>query len=134
MGTWSLESEPRGRSTVLPSLMAPVTDNLGMDGARNTVVKLSVKLGKLVASVHTGLGDVPHGSSFDNVPDDVLLNGLVFGYALSTVSAAHGLDMTSTVLVPAIVAALRCHSENTLNKLNFRKLGKRMLQLYIKQI
>ena len=114
-----MEPEPRGRSTVLSSLMAPVTDNLGMDGAGNTVVELGIKLGKLVASVYTGLGDVPHGSSFDNVPDDVLLDGLVFGYALSTVSAAHGLDMTSTVLVPAIVAALGCHSEITPNKFNY---------------
>merc|ERR1719228_1796099 len=104
-GTRTLEEGP-----VLPGLSGSVADNLGVDGAAHAVAQLSIQLGELVASVHTGLGDVPDSSSLNDVPDDELLDGLILGDALGTVSATHGLDMAPSVLVTAVVAAFGCHS------------------------
>merc|ERR1719476_1136689 len=57
----STKSESWGRGPVLPGLTRPVPHHLGVDGAADAVGELSVKLGKLVAGVHAGIGDVPHG-------------------------------------------------------------------------
>merc|ERR1719472_128694 len=75
----STESESWGRGPVLPGLTRPVPHHLGVDGAADTVGELGVQLGQLVACVHAGIGDVPHGGGLNNVPDHELLDGLVQG-------------------------------------------------------
>ena len=82
---------------------------LAMDCTGDTVVEFGVQLGKLVAGVDARLGDVPHSSSFDNVPDHELPDRLVLGDALGAVGAANILDVTSAVLVSPVVATLRGH-------------------------
>ena len=82
---------------------------LAMDCTGDTVVEFGVQLGKLVAGVDARLGDVPHSSSFDNVPDHELPDRLVLGDALGAVGATNILDVTSAVLVSTVVATLRGH-------------------------
>jgi len=77
-----------------------------VDGAAHTIAKLGVQLGELVACVHTGLRDVPHGSSLHNVPDHELLDGLILGHAFSTVGATHGLHVAPPVLVRPLLRRL----------------------------
>lgn len=52
---------------------------------------------------HTGLGDVPHSRCLNNVPDDKLLDGLVFGHTAGTVGAADGLNVAPAFLGTAVV-------------------------------
>merc|ERR1719444_70929 len=101
--------EPWGRSPVLPGLTRPVPHNLGVDGAADAVGELGVQLGQLVAGVHAGVGDVPHGGGLHDVPDHKLLDGLVLGAGLGAVGATDELDMTAAVLVTSSVPPFRCH-------------------------
>ena len=82
---------------------------LGVDSAAHTVGQLGVQLGQLVLGVHTRVGDVPHGGSLHDVPDDELLDGFVLGAGLGAVGAPHELDVATTVLVAAVVTALGGH-------------------------
>merc|ERR1719234_962824 len=77
-----LETEPWRWRTILSRLPASVPHHLGVDGTGDTVVELGVQLGKLVACVDACLRYVSHCSSFNNVPDDELANGLTLGHAL----------------------------------------------------
>lgn len=61
---------------------------------------------QLLTVKHAGLCDVPHRSSLDNVPDDKLLDGLVLRHTPGTVSAADGLDMSTTLLGTAVIPSL----------------------------
>lgn len=61
----------------------------------NFIILLTIK--------HTGLRDVPHSCCLDNVPDDKLLDGLVFGHATGTVGAADGLNVTTALLGTTVV-------------------------------
>ena len=83
-----------------------------MDGAADAVVKLGVQLGKLVAAVDTGVGDVPDGGGLHDVPDDELLNGLVLGASLGAVGAADELDVSTSMLVTSVVPALGGHLDD----------------------
>ena len=80
-----------------------------MDGAAHTVGQLGVQLGQLVLGVDAGIGDISHGSSLHNVPDDELLDGLVLGAGLGAVGAADELDVAAAVLVAASIPPLRGH-------------------------
>ena len=80
-----------------------------MDCTGDTVVEFGVQLGKLVAGVDARLGDVPHSSSFDNVPDHELPDRLVLGDALGAVGAADILDVAPAVLVASVVPPLGRH-------------------------
>merc|ERR1719444_607417 len=109
LGPWASKPEPRGRSPVLPGLTRPVPHHLGVDGAADAVGELGVQLGQLVADVHAGVGDVPHGRGLYDVPDHKLLDGLVLGAGLGAVGAADELDMATAVLVTSSVPPFRCH-------------------------
>ena len=76
-----------------------------MDGAAHTVGQLGIELGKLVLGVDTGVGDIPHGGSLHNVPDDELLDSLVLGAGLGAVGAPDELDVTTAVLVATAITA-----------------------------
>ena len=80
-----------------------------MDGAADAVGELGVQLGQLVAGVHAGVGDVPHGGGLHDVPDHELLDGLVLGAGFGAVSAADELNMAAAVLVTASVPPFRSH-------------------------
>ena len=80
-----------------------------MDGAADAVGELGVQLGQLVAGVHAGVGDVPHGGGLHDVPDHELLDGLVLGAGFGAVSAADELNMAAAVLVTASVPPFRGH-------------------------
>ena len=82
---------------------------LGVNGAAHAVSQLGVKLGQLVLGVDAGIGDISHGSSLHNVPDDELLDSLVLGAGLGAVGASHELDMATAVLVASVVTALGGH-------------------------
>ena len=82
---------------------------LGVDGAADAVGELGVQLGQLVAGVHAGVGDVPHGGGLHDVPDHELLDGLVLGARLGAVGAPDKLDVAATVLVTASIPPLRGH-------------------------
>ena len=80
-----------------------------MNSAANTVGQLSVELGQLVLGVDTGVGDIPHGGSLHDVPDDELLDGLVLGAGLGAVGAPHELDMAPAVFVAPVITTLGGH-------------------------
>ena len=79
---------------------------LGVDGAADAVGELGVKLGQLVAGVHAGVGDVPHGGGLHDVPDHELLDGLVLGARLGAVCAPDELHMATAMLVASSVPSL----------------------------
>ena len=80
-----------------------------MDSAGNAVVELGVQFGEGITSVDAVVGDIPDGSSLDNVPDDKLADGLVLGASLGAVGAPDGLDVPTVVLVASVVPALLSH-------------------------
>ena len=80
-----------------------------MDGAADAVGELGVQLGQLVAGVHAGVGDVPHGGGLHDVPNHELLDSLVLGAGLGAVGAADKLDMATAVLVTSSVPPFGCH-------------------------
>ena len=59
-----------------------------------------------------GVGDVSHGGSLHDVPDDELLDGLVLGASLGAVGAPHELDVATAMLVASIVSTLGCHVDS----------------------
>merc|ERR1719507_689305 len=103
LGSGSTESESWRRGPVLPGLTRPVPHHLGVDGAADTVGELGVQLGQLVACVHAGIGDVPHGGGLHDVPDHELLDGLVLGARLGAVGAPNELHVPTAVLVAASI-------------------------------
>ena len=94
---------------VLSALPGPVPDNLGVDGAGDTVVQLGVELGEGVSLVDAVVGDVPDGRGLHNVPDDELADSLVLGASLGAVGAPDGLDVAPVVLVAPVVPPLLSH-------------------------
>jgi len=80
-----------------------------VDSAGDAVVELSIQLGQLVASVDASLRNVPDCSSFHNVPDHELPDGLVLGDTLGAVSATDVLDVAPAMLVASVVPPLGCH-------------------------
>ena len=80
-----------------------------MNGAAHTVGQLGVQLGQLVLGVDAGIGDISHGSSLHDVPDDELLDSLILGAGLGAVGASDKLDMATAMLITSVVTALRSH-------------------------
>ena len=80
-----------------------------MDGAADTIGELGIQLGQLVATVHAGVGDIPHGGCLHDVPDHELLDGLVLGAGLGAVGAPNELDVPAAVLVAASIPPLGGH-------------------------
>ena len=93
-----------------------------MDGAADAVGELGVQLGQLVAGVHAGIGDVPHGGGLHDVPDHELLDGLVLGARLGAVGAPDELDMATAMLVTSIVSTLGCHLDSGI-KSKYKYIG-----------
>ena len=104
-----LQGIPGRWSPVLSGFSAPVPDDFGVNGARDTVVQLGVELGQSVASVHAVVGDIPDSRGLDDVPDHELADGLVLGASLGAVGAPDGLDVPTVVLVASVVPALLSH-------------------------
>merc|ERR1719354_309538 len=100
----TIEGEPLRRSSVFSGLLRPVSDNLGVDSARHTVVQLCVQLWKGVAGIHGSLRDVSNCSSLNDVSD-----GLILRAYLGAVSAPDELDMATAVLVASSVTTLEGH-------------------------
>merc|ERR1719507_948746 len=109
LGSGSTESESWRRGPVLPGLTRPVPHHLGVDGAADTVGELGIQLGQLVAGVHAGIRDVPHGGGLHDVPDHELLDGLVLGAGLGAVGASNELHVPTAVLVAASIPPLGGH-------------------------
>lgn len=100
-GSW----EARWGGTDLPGLATAVPHHLGVDGAGNAVVLLDVQLWELVYSVHRSFIDILDSSRFHNVTDLELLDGLVLGDAATTVGAADGFHMSTSVLGASVITA-----------------------------
>ena len=119
--------EPWRWSSDLTVFARAIAHHFGVDGARNTVMQLGIqfrqlefykqkiwlqtwlKLGQLYSDkltrVNTGLSDISHSSSFNNVTNDKLLDSLVLCYTACTVSAANCIDMSTSVLGASVVSA-----------------------------
>ena len=93
-----------------------------MDGAAHTVGQLGIELRQLVLGVHAGVGDVSHGGSLHDVPDDELLDGLVLGAGLGAVGAPDELDMATAMLVTSIVSTLGSHLDSGIKAI-YKHLG-----------
>ena len=102
-----LELEAGRRGTVAATLGRADTDDVGVDGARHTVLRLHVQLGDGVFGVDRGLGQVTHSRRLDHVADDEALDGLVFGNTTGTVQATHRVDVSTTRLGASSVSSLR---------------------------
>merc|ERR1719354_299272 len=105
----TIEGEPLRRSSVFSGLLRPVSDNLGVDSARHTVVQLCVQLWKGVAGIHGSLRDVSNCSGLNDVSEHELPDGLILGADLGAVSAPDELDMATAVLVASSVTTLEGH-------------------------
>ena len=125
--TYRAVGEPWRRSTDLTVLVRAIADYLGVDSTRHTVVELGIQLRQseswkwkivnyciatdqqlwvaILTCVHASLSDVSHSSSFHNVTNDKLLDGLILGNTTSTIGATDGTDVSATVLRASIVSA-----------------------------
>ena len=69
----------------------------------------------ILTRVGASVGHVPDGSRFDNVTNDKLFDGLVFGDGASTVGASNGLGVTTAFLGSSVIAAFTRLSMGTLH-------------------
>jgi len=91
-----------GRSTIAAAFAGTDTDNLAVDGARDTVLKLEVHLGNGVLWEYRGVRDITNGSRFNHVADGESLYRFVLGRASGAVGTSDRLDVTTTLLVTSI--------------------------------
>lgn len=98
-----------GGKSVLPVLDGPDLDDPGVDGASDAVGHLDVELGDDVVLEGLVLLEVLLGGSIHDVSDIKSLDGLVLGAQLPAVHTYDRLDVTSVVLVTAVVSSLDGH-------------------------
>lgn len=89
---------PHWWSTNSSVSFGPVTNDLGVNCTGNTVVQLRIKFWQLVLWVDRSLGNVTDSSCLDDVPDDELLDRLVFWHTTGAVGATHWFHVATTVL------------------------------------
>lgn len=104
-----VESNPWGRGTVASSFSGADTDDLGVDGARDTILELQVHLWHDVFIEDGCFADITDGSRLNHVPDGEPLDGLVLGSASGAIGAADGLDVATSVLVTTVGSSLLNH-------------------------
>ena len=96
---------------VLSGFSGSVSDHFGVNSARHTVVQLRVELRKDIKRVDWGLGDIPDGSSFNDVPNHKLADSFVLGTGFAAVGTTDVLDMATAVLGASIILPLLGHLE-----------------------
>lgn len=89
-------------STVAATLTRSDTNNLAMDGARDTVLQLEVHLGNGVFWEYGSVRDITNGSRLDHVANGESLDRLVLWSASRAVGAADWLYMTASRFVSAV--------------------------------
>lgn len=87
---------------VATTLTRPDTNNVSVDGARNTVDHLDVQLGKRVLLVDRGFREIADSGGLDNVAHGESLDCLVLRDGTRAVGASHKGDVASAGLVAAI--------------------------------
>lgn len=104
----SILVEPDTRRWSSDSSSFPGSDShhLGVDGTRDAVVELVVKLWEGVLGVDRGLRDISDGGRLDHVSDGETLDGLVLWHTSRAVGATDRLGVSSTVLVSTVVSSL----------------------------
>lgn len=107
--------------TVATTLTRTDTDNVSVDGARDTVDHLDVELGQGVLLVDGGLAQVTDGSSLNNVAHSESLDGLVLGHGARAVGASH----ESNVASAGLVAAIRVDRKQVKKEANVSVVGRR---------
>lgn len=86
--TVSVVTNTRRWGSDTSALSGTNSDNLAVDGARNTVVDLDVELWKGVFLVDGSLGNVTNGGRLDHVSDGESLDGLVLLNSLASLIIA----------------------------------------------
>lgn len=115
--------------------MTSHSDNVSVNGARDTVDQLDVQSGQLVGwtrqcnemfswcklywlfhhstsrltVVNWCFVDITNSGTFDNVSNSKSFNGLVLGNTSSTVAATNKCDWTSSMLCSSVISSLLCH-------------------------
>ena len=80
-----------------------------MDRSFDAVVHFQVQLWKLVFLVRRCFLDITQGTGVDNVSHDKAFDGLILGDRLSRRNTSDTLDVSSAVLVTAVIAAFDSH-------------------------
>lgn len=94
---------------VLAGFSGSIPDYLAMNSTAHAVMQLDIELGKHIGVEDTGFGNVPDRGGLDDVPNDELLDGLVFGHAPGAVRAADRLHVAAALLGPAVVSPFFGH-------------------------
>jgi len=76
-----------------------------VNGAGDTIVKLSIQFRQLIRLIEASLCYVPDSSGFDNVTNDEFLDGFVLGNATSAIGAADWIHMAATMLGTSTISA-----------------------------
>ena len=82
-----------------------------VNGARNAVFHLQVKLGDGVAVVHAGFTDITLGGGINHVANQESLHGLILRARTTTVAATNELDVTTSLTVFTSITAFLRHLE-----------------------
>ena len=96
---------------VLSGFSGSVSDHFGVNSARHTVVQLRVELRKHIKRIDRGLGDIPDGSSFNDVPNHKLADSFVLRTGFAAVGTTDVLDMATAMLGASIILPLFGHLE-----------------------
>ena len=110
LGRILLASDETWRGSTNPAVSAGTdTNNVRVNGTRDTVLCLRIQLWQRVPIVDAGFLNISNGSLLHDVPHYEPLDGLVFGAAFAAVGASDWLDVATVVLVPPSVPALESH-------------------------
>jgi len=104
-----VKANPWGWETVASAFSGTDTNDLGVNGARYTVLELQVHLWYNVLVEDRCVVDVTDGSRLDHIADGESLDGLVLWCTPGAVGATNGLDVTSSILVSAVGSSLLHH-------------------------
>jgi len=95
--------------TVAATLTGTDTNNLAVNGARDTVLQLEVHLGNGVFREYRCIRDISNRCTLYHIPDCEALDCFVFGSASRAVGASDRLYVTTSLLVTSIGRALLNH-------------------------
>jgi hypothetical protein len=80
-----------------------------MDCRFHAIIHFQIQLGKLVFIISRRVLDITQRRGIDNITDNEALDGLVFGDGLASGNASDTLDVSSSVLVAAVIASFYSH-------------------------
>lgn len=116
-----LADKARRRVTVATAGVRADTDDVGMNGTRDTVLDFVVDFGEGIAGDHALVLNIADSCALNDVTNVKPLHGLILGHAAAAVVAADAALLPAVGVGAAVVTTLNWHSKSvaTLSPLRF---------------